>query len=62
MIVIYVLADVGSIAGGWLSSWLIDAGLDGQRRPQDGALDLCPVRGARRVLPPWCRTCGGQSR
>ena len=26
IVVIYVLADVGSVAGGWLSSWLIHRG------------------------------------
>ena len=44
LVAIYLMADVGSIAGGWLSSHLIAQGMDGQRRTKGGAAGLCPVR------------------
>ena len=34
MITVYLLADVGSVAGGWLSSRPARPGVDAQRRPQ----------------------------
>ena len=40
LVVIYLVADVGSIGGGWLSSALIQARMDGERGTQDGDADL----------------------
>ncbi len=42
LIVIFVLADVGSIAGGWLAEALDPARLECQCRPQ-GAMAVCAV-------------------
>ena len=41
MITVYLLADVGSVAGGWLSSKLLQQRLDAQRRAEDGDARLC---------------------
>ena len=57
LVVIYLIADVGSIGGGWLSSTSDQARLDGQRRPQDrdarlravGAADGRSRRGAKEL-------------
>ena len=62
MITVYLLADVGSIGGGWLSSRLLEPRLDRQRRPQDGHARLrsasCPVVDAlARPDSPWIAVC-----
>ena len=60
LIVIYLLADVGSIGGGWFSGWLIKRGwtLNAARKT---ALLVCavavlPVAGASVVGDPWTAT------
>ena len=40
MVTVYLLADVGSVGGGWLSSNLLEARLDAKRRAQDRDADL----------------------
>ena len=68
LVVIYLIADVGSIGGGWLSSFAHQARLDHQRRAQDGdarlrarghadrvRLDGEPSLGGGRAR----RSCGG---
>jgi MFS family permease len=41
LIIIYVIADIGSIGGGWLSSTVHQARLDHQSRAQNRHADLC---------------------
>ena len=48
MVTVYLLADVGSVGGGWLSSNLLKHGLDAERRAQDrdaGVRDPDPAGG-----------------
>ncbi|HEY3666906.1 MAG TPA: MFS transporter, partial [Polyangiaceae bacterium] len=57
LVVIYLLSDVGSIAGGWLSSWLMARGLS-VNRARKTALLLCalavtPILFASRVEGLW---------
>ena len=41
LFVIYSGASVGSIAGGWLSSWLLKTRMDRERQPEDGDAGVC---------------------
>ena len=59
LIVIYLMADVGSIGGGWLSSRADQARLDGERRAQDGDAHLRAVRGADLFAPQVREPVGG---
>ncbi len=47
--VIYLIADVGSIGGGWLSSALIKSRMDAERGAQDGDARARAVRAADHV-------------
>ncbi len=49
IMVIYVIADVGSVAGGWLSSWLIASWQERELGAQDCHADLRAVRRSHRV-------------
>jgi MFS transporter, ACS family, hexuronate transporter len=57
MITVYLLADVGSVAGGWLSSWLLGKGwsTNAARKTAMLACALCilPVAMAARVQGEW---------
>jgi ACS family hexuronate transporter-like MFS transporter len=57
LIVIYVVADVGSIGGGWLSSWLIERGFTVNRARKTAmlacALCVTPIVFASRVSGLW---------
>jgi ACS family hexuronate transporter-like MFS transporter len=57
LIVIYLLADVGSIGGGWLSSWLLQRGWTHNRARKTAmllcALGVLPVVFAARVTDLW---------
>jgi ACS family hexuronate transporter-like MFS transporter len=57
LIVIYLLADVGSIAGGWLSSWLLKQGWTPNAARKTAllvcALCVVPVAGAPVVSDKW---------
>ena len=61
LVAIYLMADVGSVAGGWLSSWLLGAGLDGQRGAEDARCWPAPSAWSRSRSPRWSRTCGRRS-
>ena len=61
LVVIYLMADVGSIGGGWLSSALIKRGWTRQRGAQDGDADLRAGGRADRVRVADARTCGWPS-
>ena len=49
LVAIYLIADVGSIGGGWLSSWLIKRGYTINRARKTAMLGDGAVRGADRV-------------
>jgi len=57
LVAIYLIADVGSIGGGWLSSWLIKRGLSINRARKTAmlAMALCvmPIVFASRVTNVW---------
>jgi len=57
MITVYVLADVGSVAGGWLSSWLLGKGWSTNAARKTAmlvcALCILPVAMAARVQGEW---------
>jgi MFS transporter, ACS family, hexuronate transporter len=57
LITIYLLADVGSVAGGWLSSWLLQRGwtVNAARKTAMSACALCvvPVAAAPVVSEMW---------
>ena len=57
IVAIYVIADVGSIAGGWFSSWLIRRGLSVNAARKFAmllcAISVTPVVLAYRVPGPW---------
>jgi ACS family hexuronate transporter-like MFS transporter len=57
LVVIYLLADVGSIGGGWLSGWLVQRGwsLNAARKTTMlvCALAVLPVAAASVVAKPW---------
>ncbi len=63
LVVIYLMADVGSVAGGWLSSWLIGRGWAVNRARKTAmlcmALAVVPPLGlmtAATVVPAWVQT------
>ena len=69
IVVIYVIADVGSVAGGWLSSWLIHRGKSVNFARKTALLICARVRCAHRVClqhgelvgsGPADRTCGAR--
>ena len=57
LIVIYLLADVGSVAGGWLSSWLLEHGWTPNAARKTAllfcALCVVPVAAAPLVAGKW---------
>ena len=57
LIVIYLLADVGSVAGGWLSSWLLERGWTPNAARKTAllfcALCVVPVAAAPVVADKW---------
>ena len=58
LVVIYLLADVGSIGGGWLSSSLIKRGWTINAGPQTGDVDLCASCDADRLRCADVEPCG----
>ena len=60
LIVIYLVADVGSIGGGWLSSAPDQAGLVGERRTEDGDARVCAAGRARDVCAVRGQSLGGR--
>ncbi len=57
LIVIYLLADIGSVAGGWLSSWLLKSGWTPNAARKSAllvcALGVVPVAAAPVVAEKW---------
>ena len=62
IIVIYVVADIGSVGGGWLSSSLIRRGWSVNARAQDRDADLRASRSCRSSPRRACRACGARWR
>ena len=62
IIVIYLVADVGSVGGGWLSSTLIRRGWTRERRAQDRDARSARSRSCRSSPRRACRACGRRSR
>ena len=58
LVAIYLLADVGSIGGGWLSSTLIKRGWSVNARPQDGHARLRAWPSCPSSSPPRPGACG----
>ena len=60
LVAIYLIADVGSIGGGWLSSAFIKRGWTRERRPQDGDAGLRARRVADGICVEGDRLVGGR--